>query len=100
MATPTRFRGQLLQALVAEGYSPTDPEIASGWVFFYWNFSDELQSTVNPIIDFGNGSGLEAYYSYAITPWFHLTGDVQYINPANQDFSDALFLGLRAGLRF
>jgi len=38
------------------------PQDRFGLGVFYWNFSDELQSTVNPIIDFGNGSGLEAYY--------------------------------------
>lgn len=97
---PNPIQGSVVAGIGGRGLFANRPRDRFGLGVFYWNFSDKLQSTVNPIIDFGNGSGLEAYYSYAITPWFHLTGDVQYINPANQDFSDALFLGLRAGLRF
>jgi carbohydrate-selective porin OprB len=40
------------------------------------------------------------YYSYAFTPWFFLTGDVQYISPPRNNFEDALILGLRANIRF
>lgn len=97
---PNPIQGSVVAGIGGRGLFTNRPQDRFGLGVFYWDFSDELQSSVNPIIDFDNEYGLEAYYSYAITPWFHLTGNVQYINPANQNFSDALFLGLRAGLRF
>ena len=29
--------------------------------------------------------GLEAFYNFAITPWMHLTPDIQYIRPAQKN---------------
>ncbi|MCU0535523.1 MAG: carbohydrate porin [Hydrococcus sp. Prado102] len=71
-----------------------------GLGFYYYNFSDDLKNAVNPLVDFGDEYGIEVYYSYAITPWFHLTADLQYIDPANEDSDDALVLGLRSRIRF
>jgi len=97
---PNVLQGSVVAGIGGRGLFNNRPQDRFGLGIFYWNFSNNLQSSVNPIIDFGNEYGLEAYYSYAITPWLHLTGDLQYINPANQDSSDALFLGLRLGIRF
>lgn len=97
---PNIFQGSVITGIGGKGLFTNRPQDSFGLGFFYWNFSDDLQNAVNPVVDFGNEYGLEAYYSYAITPWFNLTGDVQYVEPANRDFSDALFLGLRAGIRF
>ena len=55
--------------------------------------------------------GVEAYYSFALTPWAHLTPNVQYIHgaqrqtvallPANRsDVGDATIMGLRLQLQF
>jgi len=33
----------------------------------------------------GNEWGLEAYYNFAITPWMHLTPDIQYIRPGQRN---------------
>jgi porin len=71
-----------------------------GLGFYYYNFSDDLKNAVNPLINFGDEYGIEMYYSYAITPWFYLTGDIQFIDPANQDSDEALVLGLRTRIRF
>lgn len=46
----------------------------------------------------GDEQGVEVYYSYAVTPWFHFTGDLQYINPPREE--NALIAGLRANIRF
>jgi porin len=97
---PNPIQAAIVAGIGGRGLFANRPQDRFGLGVFYWNFSNALQSAVNPVINFGNEYGLEAYYSYAITPWLHLTGDVQYINPANQDFSDALFLGLRVGIRF
>jgi porin len=44
--------------------------------------------------------GAELYYNVEVTPWFHLTGDVQVVQGAQGQFDPALILGLRAVLDF
>ena len=44
--------------------------------------------------------GAEAYYNAEITPWFHLTGDLQVVRSANDADDTAIVLGLRAQLDF
>ena len=39
--------------------------------------------------------GVELYYNAAITPWFHLTADLQFVQPAVSDNDTAVVLGLR-----
>jgi porin len=41
------------------------------------------------------GQGVELFYNAEIRPWFHVTADVQLIDPARA-VSDALLFGLRA----
>ncbi len=97
---PNIIQGSVVTGIGGKGLFANRPNDRFGLGIFYWNFSNDLQNAVRPVANFGNEYGIEAYYSYAVTPWFHLTGDVQYVSPANQSFSDALFLGLRAGIRF
>ena len=43
---------------------------------------------------------IEVYYNFAVTPWFHLTADVQWIAPANATAENAWVGGLRANVTF
>lgn len=97
---PDPIRASIIAGIGGKGLFANRSQDRFGLGVFYWNFSSDLRDAVSPIVDFGDEYGMEAYYSYAITPWFQLTGNVQYINPANQAADDALFLGLRAGIRF
>jgi porin len=45
-------------------------------------------------------NGVEMFYNIAVTPWFHLTPDVQVLDPAQQHTSTALLVGMRARLTF
>ena len=51
---------------------------------------------MSPVFDLHDVSGVETYYNAAITPWFHLTGDLQVVEPADVNKDTALVLGLRA----
>ena len=71
----------------------------AGW---YWiESSDEigpiLQTAFGPI---GNGQGVELYYNAQVTPWFHLTPDLQVLVPARENVDTALVLGLRGKMDF
>jgi hypothetical protein len=49
-----------------------------------------------PTVDLENVQGVELYYNAEITPWFHLTGDLQIIDNENVGDDTAIILGLRA----
>jgi porin len=70
-----------------------------GWYRAY--ASDEigvfLQTALGPL---GDGQGVEAFYNIAVTPWCHITPDVQYIAPSREVVNDALVAGLRANVNF
>ncbi|HBW57768.1 MAG TPA: hypothetical protein DEF27_08175 [Oscillatoriales bacterium UBA8482] len=72
-----------------------------GLGYYYYDLSNALQDTLNPRQNrFGDEQGLEVYYSYAVTPYFYLTADFQYIDPPRNFIDDAFIAGLRANIRF
>jgi porin len=72
--------------------------------YYYYNLSDDLEDSINDLgrrTAFKNEQGMEIYYNYAITPWFYIGGNLQYILPAlGGRFDDAFMAGLRANIRF
>ena len=56
-----------------------------------------LTALLGPI---GDGQGIELFYNYAVTPWFHLTPDIQVIDPSRELIDTALVLGLRGKIDF
>jgi porin len=66
----------------------------------YYNLSDVLQDSVAPVTEFRDEAGIEAYYSYAVTPWLYVGADIQYIKPAAGRFENALIPALRTQIRF
>jgi porin len=49
---------------------------------------------------FGAEDGVELYYNVAVTPWFHVTPDLQILDPAQQNNATALLVGIRARFSF
>jgi porin len=48
----------------------------------------------------GDENGVELFYNAAITPWFHLTPDVQILDPAQRNNPTAVLVGIRGRLSF
>ncbi|MFI4875358.1 MAG: carbohydrate porin [Blastopirellula sp. JB062] len=69
--------------------------------YYYLSTSDQigpfLQAAFGPV---GDGYGVEMYYNYEVTPWFHLTADMQVLQPEPRDLNTALLCGLRGKLSF
>ena len=82
-----------------EGYGlkksrPGDRMGFSGW---YNGISDELRTLAATTgANVGDNWGLETYYNAEITPWFHLTGDLQVLQNSNANTDTSLVLGTRA----
>ena len=72
-----------------------------GMAYYYLGFSDDFkdvaESLVTPVRD---EHGLELFYDVAVTPWFHITTDLQVITPILEDADTAVVFGLRAKIDF
>lgn len=48
----------------------------------------------------GGEDGVELFYNVAVRPWFHVTPDLQIIDPAQRNTATAVLVGIRARLSF
>jgi porin len=69
-----------------------------GW--YYNGTSTEIGPIVTQVLNLGDGQGVELFYNIEITPWFHLTPDLQIIDPARRDIDTAYVAALRARIDF
>lgn len=66
-----------------------------GW--YVAGTSGDLSNTLAPFLGpIGNGNVVEMYYNYEVTPWLHVTPDLQIIVPARDEVDTAILLGIRA----
>jgi porin len=69
--------------------------------YFHYGLSSELLDGLKALnIELRDERGLEAFYNLAITPWFRVTADVQWINPFRPDRDDAVIAALRTQTKF
>jgi porin len=97
---PNPIQSSLIVGLAGHGMIAPRPRDSFGIGAFFYNFSDALQDSVDPLVDFNDEQGLEAWYSLALTPWLKLTGDLQVVNPARATADTAVIAGIRANLAF
>jgi porin len=97
---PNPFQGSVMGGIGGKALFASRPNDTFGIGYFYVNFSDDLQSTLNPFVSFDDEQGLEAFYNFLATDWLMLSADLQYVNPALGDSDDAFIGGLRAKIRF
>ena len=71
-----------------------------GLGFYYYDFSNTLQSVAAPLARFDDEVGVEAWYALAITPNADLAFNGQVVDPATGRNAVALVLGARLGLHF
>jgi len=68
----------------------------AGVAYFYNGLSNDLRNLTGRVLPLQEVQGVELYYSYAVTPWFRLTADLQVVDNAVEAEDPALILGLRA----
>lgn len=68
--------------------------------YFYNGLNSGFKTLVSaaPGLNIQDVQGFELYYNAAITPWFHLTGDLQVVENQNVADDTAVILGLRASI--
>lgn len=82
------------------GPRPSRPHDRMGIAYFYNALNSDFQNAFSLVTPIGDVHGGEVYYNAEITPWFHVTADIQVIDPEIEAQDTALVLGLRAKLTF
>lgn len=80
---PNPIKGSIVGGVAGHAIVPGRPLDYFGVGYFYYNFSDELQTAVAPIGRFDDEDGVEGYYTFVPAPWLQLTADLQWVNPAD-----------------
>jgi porin len=70
--------------------------------FFNTSFSNDLTGSLKTLTGatIDDERGIEAFYNLAVTPWFRVALDLQYIRPGVRDYGNAFFAGLSAQIKF
>lgn len=97
---PNPIQASVVGGFAGHGVVPGRPRDTFGIGYYYYDFSNDLQDAVSGLADFNDEQGLEAFYNFAVTPWFRLTADVQLIRPARGNLDEAWVGELRASIRF
>jgi porin len=68
--------------------------------YFYTGVSDALKDFAPVLLPLSDEQGVELYYNVAVTPWCHITPDVQFIDPFRDRADAAVLFGLRGKIDF
>lgn len=76
------------------------PQDSFGVGAFYYNLSDELEDSLDPVADFGDEAAASVFYAWSATKWLSVGGDMQYVLPARRGGDPGLIAAIRANIRF
>ena len=68
--------------------------------YYYTGVSGALKDLAPVLLPLGDEQGVELYYNVAVTPWFHITPDVQFIDPFRERVDESVLLGVRGKIEF
>jgi porin len=71
-----------------------------GIAYYYMNVSSDLKNFARRLIPLQDEQGFELFYNVGVTPWCHITPDLQVIDPARARVDTSVVLGLRAKIDF
>ncbi len=95
------FAWTMNASLQAQGLLFGRDQDTMGIGYFYSGLSDDFKALLGGGgVAIGDIQGGEFYYNAAINPWFHLTGDLQVIQPGVIANDTAVVAGLRANFKF
>jgi porin len=83
------------------GLVPTREKDRMGVGGFYNQLATDFKDLTSAVgVNLRNPWGVELYYNAEITPWFHLTGDMQIVQNQNDGDDPGIILGLPAVIDF
>ena len=96
--SPFNWTGSV--SLEAFGPAISRPNDRTGIAYFYNALNSDFQRAFNLVNPAGDVHGGEVYYNAEITPWFHLTFDLQAIRPTFSARETAIVPAVRGRLDF
>jgi len=97
---PNIIKRSVAGGMAAHGVIAARPWDSFGAGYFYYAFSDQLQSSVESLVAFGDEQGLEVFYNAAATRWLRFGANLQVIAPAGTDRETLVVGGVRANIVF
>jgi porin len=97
---PNPVQRSVVMGILANGMVPGRERDTVGLGYYYYDFSDKLQSAVAPLIKIDDEQGFEIFYRMEVTPWCSVSADLQIVNPATASRDSFVALGLRTNIRF
>jgi len=91
--SPISWAGNV--AVQGTGLNRSRPQDAVGVSYFHTSLSSDFRQLASPVLTLRDVNGVELYYNAAVTPWFHLTPDLQIVTPADRSLNTAIVVGLR-----
>lgn len=82
-------------SLQGQGLIAGREQDTTGVAYFYSGLSGDFKDLLDPPLQLNDLRGVELYYNAAVTPWFHLTADLQFVEPADSARDTAVVFGLR-----
>ena len=94
-----------IRGFYSVGLSGTSPfqrrtQDTFGVGYYYLDVTNALKDLAPKLLPLKNEQGVELYYNYAVTPWFHVTPDIQVLDPFRQRVDNAFVAGVRAKIDF
>lgn len=86
--------------LAGSSLIPQRPDDKFGVGVFHLATSRALKDELSRFYRLGNETGVEMFYTYSVKPWFNITADLQYVNPAQTRREDAVFVGIGSSITF
>jgi porin len=68
--------------------------------FYYLGYSDDFKNDARLVVPVRDERGLELFYNVGVTPWCHITADLQVNTPTLSHAESSLVLGLRTKIDF
>ena len=68
--------------------------------YYYLGYSDDFKNVARLVAPVRDERGLEIFYNVGVTPWCHITPDLQVITPILGGAKTSLVLGLRMKIDF
>jgi len=71
-----------------------------GVAYYYLGYSDDFKKVARSIVPVRDERGFEIFYDVGVTPWLHITPDLQVITPTLGLAEASVVLGLRTKIDF
>lgn len=68
--------------------------------FFTYGLSNALKDALRPVLNIRREFGAEAFYRFSITPWLHITPDLQVLPPTIVNKDTRVFFAVRTKINF